>query len=461
MDIDLDGDLDIVASSLQRLKIFENLHPASNFVRFKLRATQTQHHALGAEVIITADGTTQRDYVKLTAGFQSQVPLELHFGLGNATSIEDVTIKWPSGGQSNFTKLKSNQRYSITEGQNEIQTTTITAWPSPKTIDTTSRLSLDQTAKTVAGDTAQLRSRRQASVINFWAPWCEPCQRELPELAALEKSFGKEIEFIGVSVEKTKIKDVEAAIKKFRLSYAQFYANDKLVQSFFGADGEIPLPSTFVFSKEGQLMRVFTRAVGKEDLHDLLSDLKGDPLNFEFIRPITESYLLQGKHQEALALLLRAHEERPKDLRILSQLGNTFAIMGQNEKALSYLKQAVSLAPKSDYAWYVLGVSYKKLKRTDEALKALRKAFKLAPNKIQYAMSLGATLSSINELNSAVKIFEAATQIDPKHVLAWVNLGKAHGLLKNKAAAKKALKQALKLDPDNRKIQALHQHFHQ
>ena len=63
-------------------------------------------------------------------------------------------------------------------------------------------------------------------LVDFWAPWCAPCQEELPVLSELSKQFGKNIEFIGVSVEKRKHGDVKAAIKKHDLKYAQFYANE-------------------------------------------------------------------------------------------------------------------------------------------------------------------------------------------------------------------------------------------
>jgi tetratricopeptide (TPR) repeat protein len=459
IDFDQDGDLDIVASSLQRLKIFENKLSPRSFVRVKLEATKTQHHALGAEVLVTAEGVTQRDYVKLTAGFQSQVSLTLHFGLADAKIIEKIEVHWPSGAHSSFRKVKVDQLYKIVEGTDKIIGQALRPWPAESKARIEARLSLKTRAQTVDGETKPIRTRNQATVINFWAPWCAPCQEELPVLSELSKRFGKNIEFIGVSVEKRKHGDVKAAIKKHDLKYAQFYANDALVESFFGADGEIPLPSTFVFSSEGTLQRVFTRAVSRQDLEALLSDLDEDPLNFEFIRPITESYMIQGKHQEALDLLKRANQARPKDIRILSQLGNTLAIMGQNKQAIAQLKEAVRLEAKSHYSWYVMGVVLKKQGRMALALRSFKTAFRLSPKRLNYAMSLGAALSTNQEHESAVEIFIAASKIDPTHILAWVNLGKSYARIKKQAKAAEAFGRALKLKPNDHEIQALYRHF--
>jgi thiol-disulfide isomerase/thioredoxin len=50
---------------------------------------------------------------------------------------------------------------------------------------------------------SKLLGRRKVVVINFWATWCGPCRREIPELIALQKDYqqNKDVEILGLSVE--------------------------------------------------------------------------------------------------------------------------------------------------------------------------------------------------------------------------------------------------------------------
>jgi tetratricopeptide (TPR) repeat protein len=459
VDVDQDGDLDILTSSLQRLKLFENTSPNKSFVRLRLEATKTQHYALGAQVVVTANGVVQRDYPKLTAGFQSQVPRELHFGLADAKSIEKIEVSWPSGDKSIFTQLAPNQRYVLTEGDSHAKASALKPWPADAKNRPLKRRALTATAQTLTGTTKPLAEAGMPTVLNFWAPWCKPCAKELPQLKRLAEKFSSRVQFVGVSIEREKKELVDAAIRKYKITYPQFYANDAIVESFFGSDGQIPLPSTFVFSASGQLIRAFSRAIQSGDLEATLEELGSEKLNPEFIRPITESYLSQGRHKEALSLLENAVRNYPENPRFLIQLGNILLMMNRAQEALPHLKLAVKKAPKSHYAWYLMGIGFKKLKQGPASLDALSRSHQLAPQNFEYAMSLGAAQSTRNDLKSALKTFQKATKIKPRNVLAWINLGKAHALLKQPEDASQAFKQALSIDPENPIAKALYQRY--
>ena len=76
--------------------------------------------AVGARVSITTriDGQPKRQvrWLGTTTGYASQNELILHFGLGGATSIEKLSIDWPSGRRDTFENVSANQHLHINEG---------------------------------------------------------------------------------------------------------------------------------------------------------------------------------------------------------------------------------------------------------------------------------------------------------------------------------------------------------
>ena len=457
VDVDGDGDLDLATISLQQLRVMENRLPPRRFARIALKATKTQHHALGARVFVETGDVRQQDYVKLTAGFQAQVPRALHFGLGDAEVIDRVTVKWPSGATEVHEGLPAGQLIRIVEGAPP-KIEPVPAWPEsskPKPLGT---FSMTATAERLDGLRVPLAHAGAPAVINFWAPWCEPCKEELPELVALAKARGADVQFVGVSVEREKRDDVEKAIEEFALKYPQFYTDDPLMRSFFGEDGSAPLPSTFVFDAKGRLVRSFARRVSKADLEVVLDEIAGAPLDVEFVLPLSETYLLRGEHGEAEAILRKGLARDPDNAALLAQLGNTLAMAGKRREAVVILEQVTAKAPELGYAWYVLGVTYKKLGRMTEALDALEQAVKVGPGNIDAWLSLGAARSQVNDLLGAHEAFEAVVGQRPAVVSAWVNLGKVRVMLKRPDAAE-AFERALTLAPGHREARALLQEY--
>jgi hypothetical protein len=53
--------------------------------------------AIGATAWLTVDGKRQRSDVISGASYCSQSDLRLHFGLGKATKVDKLEIRWPSG----------------------------------------------------------------------------------------------------------------------------------------------------------------------------------------------------------------------------------------------------------------------------------------------------------------------------------------------------------------------------
>ena len=65
-------------------------------------------------------------------------------------------------------------------------------------------------------------------LINFWATWCPPCIKEIPDLIKLNKKFDKEIDIIFVSVDANPAKVIPNFLKKNKLKDFQTYIDKKL-----------------------------------------------------------------------------------------------------------------------------------------------------------------------------------------------------------------------------------------
>ncbi|MDA0589783.1 MAG: CRTAC1 family protein [Planctomycetota bacterium] len=118
-DFDLDGDLDIlIAACGEKPRLLENQQASGhNWIRFRLEGSRSNRDAVGAIVEVKAGGTTQRRMVSAARSYISQSDLSAHFGLGQATSIDSVTIRWPDGSKETVDSFELNQTNSIRQSQ--------------------------------------------------------------------------------------------------------------------------------------------------------------------------------------------------------------------------------------------------------------------------------------------------------------------------------------------------------
>ena len=114
-----DGNMDVVVSDLNGAPmILKNPGiPGRHWVSFELAGSQSNRLAIGARVKIVAGGMTQTDEIHSGGSYLSQSDLRVHFGLGAATKIDKVEIRWPSGATDNLTGLAVDRFYAVLEGK--------------------------------------------------------------------------------------------------------------------------------------------------------------------------------------------------------------------------------------------------------------------------------------------------------------------------------------------------------
>lgn len=99
-------------------------------------------------------------------------------------------------------------------------------------------------------------------IIHFWATWCAPCEKELPELLELAEKLSarKDVKFLFITVNDQE-REVKKFIKKYNLLKTDntilLVDNDNYHQKSFGT---YKLPETYIFSSAGKLLRKFSGA---------------------------------------------------------------------------------------------------------------------------------------------------------------------------------------------------------
>ena len=77
--------------------------------------------AIGARVKIVAEGMTQTDDIHSGGSYLSQSDTRVHFGLGSATKIDAVEIRWPSGTIDTLKGLAGDKFYAVLEGKGVVK----------------------------------------------------------------------------------------------------------------------------------------------------------------------------------------------------------------------------------------------------------------------------------------------------------------------------------------------------
>jgi hypothetical protein len=117
-DLDGDGTPDLVVNNVNdEAFIYRNnarsLLKNNHYLQVSLVGDKHNTFAIGATVAVQSGSQTFYQQLEPTRGFQSSVDYVLSFGVGNAETVDAVTVTWPDGAVTPLTRIPANQRLVV------------------------------------------------------------------------------------------------------------------------------------------------------------------------------------------------------------------------------------------------------------------------------------------------------------------------------------------------------------
>ena len=101
---------------------------------------------------------------------------------------------------------------------------------------------------------------KKVVILNFWATWCPPCIREIPDFIKLQEKYGKRgLQFIGIAIDNQKA--VKSFVKKMGMNYPILLGDQEGVDLSISLGNDMAgLPFTVIIDRNGKIV---ARQVGQ------------------------------------------------------------------------------------------------------------------------------------------------------------------------------------------------------
>ncbi len=118
------------------------------------------------------------------------------------------------------------------------------------------------------GEVSLSEFRGKWLVLNYWATWCAPCRKEIPELSELNDARD-DIVVLGLAFEDTEIENFDEFLKEFHPGYPLLLVDVYAPPEPFGAPRV--LPTTIILNPEGYPVKTFLGPVTREDIESFIA----------------------------------------------------------------------------------------------------------------------------------------------------------------------------------------------
>jgi len=135
------------------------------------------------------------------------------------------------------------------------------------------------TGTDLTGEVTTIRwSSNAATIVNFWATWCEPCREEMPALQALyERKADDDLAVVGVHLLGSSRKEISAFVEETGARYPILFGDVSVARKWTVG----LLPTSFLVDGKGVVVRRYVGATPQQ-IEGLIADaeafLEGRPL---------------------------------------------------------------------------------------------------------------------------------------------------------------------------------------